>query len=198
MKLFLVRHGETEANRSGVYSGISDTPLNNNGILQAQALAKALAGIHFDGVITSKLIRTCQTASYISPGNRAEHRAIAEFNEINFGRWEGRHYKDIALDDAIAYAAWSDDWQHTAPPQGENFHHFFQRIQQSLTDWLADNQRQSVLLVGHQGTLRCILLTLLGLPADAFWHFTFMQGAYSVIDIQQGHAVIESINIRAE
>lgn len=197
MKLYLVRHGETEANLSGVYSGITDLPLNTNGISQAVSLSAALSSIEFGLVVTSGLIRTQQTAAYLVSTERLECRTMAEFNEINFGRWEGKHYRDIALNDAAAYAEWAADWQNVAPPDGESFEQFFQRVQRAFLLWLNQNQQQSVLLVGHQGTLRCILLTLLGLPASAFWHFTFTQGAYSVIDIQQGHAVIEQINVMA-
>lgn len=195
MKLYLVRHGETEANINGVYSGITDLPLNANGINQAVRLSRALSSVEFDLVVTSGLMRTRQTAGYIASAEGLENHTLAELNEINFGRWEGKHYRDIALNDADAYAEWSADWLNVAPPCGESFEQFFQRIQQAFLPWLDQNQRQSVLLVGHQGTLRCILLTLLGLPASAFWHFTFTQGAYSVIDIQQGHIVIEQINV---
>ncbi|SUB82806.1 Alpha-ribazole phosphatase [Pragia fontium] len=201
MRLYLVRHGMTEINQRGVYFGLTDHPLNEEGIRQAESLAQRLSLIQFEQVITSGLLRTQQTAAYICPLNRESHQVLAGLNEISFGQWEGRHYQELEQNDAEHYLAWCNDWQGIAPPEGESFNQFSLRVEQTFTAWLKQAEAaalQNVLLVGHQGTLRCILLSLLNMPAEAFWHFTFHHDAYSVIDIHQGHAVIRHLNTHGE
>ena len=53
MRLWLIRHGETEANVAGLYSGHSPTPLTARGIAQAQTLHHLLREVPFDRVICS-------------------------------------------------------------------------------------------------------------------------------------------------
>lgn len=65
MKLYLVRHGETEWNRMRKLQGQTDIPLNENGIRQAQELAERLREYSFEGIVCSPLLRARQTAEQI-------------------------------------------------------------------------------------------------------------------------------------
>ena len=69
MKLYLVRHGETDWNAKGVLMGQTDIPLNATGIQQAEALRDKIAqrGLEFDVVYASPLQRTAKTAEIIAP-----------------------------------------------------------------------------------------------------------------------------------
>ncbi len=58
MKLWLVRHGETEANVAGLYSGHAPTALTERGIRQAQTLGQRLHAVPFERVFCSELERT--------------------------------------------------------------------------------------------------------------------------------------------
>ena len=62
MKLWLVRHGETEANVAGLYSGHAPTPLTERGMMQARTLGQLLQAVTFDRVLCSELERTHITA----------------------------------------------------------------------------------------------------------------------------------------
>ena len=64
--LCLVRHGETDWNLRQLTQGSTDVPLNDNGRMQAQATARALAGDRWDAVISSPLARAQQTAQLIA------------------------------------------------------------------------------------------------------------------------------------
>ena len=62
MRLWLIRHGETQANIDGLYSGHAPTPLTARGIEQAQNLHTLLHGVSFDLVLCSELERAQHTA----------------------------------------------------------------------------------------------------------------------------------------
>ncbi len=73
MKLYLVRHGETDWNAKGILMGQADIPLNATGVQQAEALRNKIAqrDLEFDAVYASPLQRTAKTAEIISPPNFA-------------------------------------------------------------------------------------------------------------------------------
>lgn len=65
MRLWLIRHGETQANIDGLYSGHAPTPLTARGIEQAQNLHTLLHGVSFDLVLCSELERAQHTARLV-------------------------------------------------------------------------------------------------------------------------------------
>ena len=65
VKLWLVRHGETEANVAGLYSGHAPTPLTERGMMQARTLGQLLQAVTFDRVLCSELERTHITADLL-------------------------------------------------------------------------------------------------------------------------------------
>ena len=84
MKLYMVRHGETECNVNRVYYGSLDVPITENGRRQAEAVGDMLCDVVFDKVIVSGLCRTRQTAEAIlsRQTSSAEICQAPAFNEI--------------------------------------------------------------------------------------------------------------------
>ena len=65
MHIYVTRHGETDYNAAGRYCGSTDVPLNENGLAQARDLARRLARVKFDAVISSPMLRARQTADIV-------------------------------------------------------------------------------------------------------------------------------------
>ena len=61
-KLYLIRHGETEQNKTGVLMGSTDTPLNEQGRLQALSLRERINALEVDAIFSSPLSRAVETA----------------------------------------------------------------------------------------------------------------------------------------
>lgn len=95
MKLYLVRHGETDWNAEGVLMGQADIPLNTTGIQQAEALRDKIAqrGLEFDAVYASPLQRTAKTAEIIVP----EFPIIFHdgLKERGIGQFQGRPANEV-------------------------------------------------------------------------------------------------------
>ncbi|GFN33546.1 histidine phosphatase family protein [Paenibacillus xylaniclasticus] len=86
----LIRHGVTEWNNLGKAQGISDIPLNGEGIQQATALANRLSSEEWDMIFSSNLTRDRQTAEIIQQSLGISSILVDERNrEINCGLIEG-------------------------------------------------------------------------------------------------------------
>lgn len=197
VKLWLVRHGETEANVAGLYSGHAPTPLTQRGMIQAQTLGQLLQAVPFDRVLCSGLERTQLTAELLLGEREIPRQIVPELNEMFFGDWEMRHHRDLQLEDASNYAAWCADWQHAAPTNGENFQNFAHRVRTFAAQLTQNQQPDNLLVVGHKGVLSLLIAQLLKLPAEAMWHFPVAHGAWSVLELGDDFATLRVLNSQA-
>ncbi len=171
MRLWLIRHGETQANVDGLYSGHAPTPLTARGIEQAQNLHTLLHDVSFDLVLCSELERAQHTARLVLSDRQHPVHIIPELNEMFFGDWEMRHHRDLMQEDAENYSAWCNDWQHAIPTNGEGFQAFSQRVERFIARLSEYQHYQNILVVSHQGVLSLLITRLIGMPAESMWHF---------------------------
>ncbi|AMH13774.1 adenosylcobalamin/alpha-ribazole phosphatase [Citrobacter youngae] len=197
MRLWLVRHGETEANVAGLYSGHAPTPLTERGIVQAQSLSGLLRNVPFDNVLCSELERARHTTQLILAERDVPVRVMPELNEMFFGDWEMRHHRDLAREDAENYAVWCNDWQNATPTNGEGFQAFSQRVERFIAQLAEYKDSKNLLVVSHQGVLSVLVARLLSMPTAAMWHFRIEQGCWSAIDFCDDFAVLKVLNSRA-
>jgi len=197
MKLWLVRHGQTQANLEGLYSGISETSLTDRGISQAEAVGNMLNDVAFDKVLCSELCRAQHTTQLILQQRELPVITEPRLNEMNFGDWEMRHHRDLQRLDAENYAAWCNDWQNVVPNNGEGFQLFSQRVCGFASSLLVQPTEENILIVSHQGVLSLFIATLLNMPPASLWHFVIEQGAWSCIEINDSFTTLRTLNNRA-
>lgn len=103
LKLYIVRHGETEWNVIKRFQGQLNTPLTEKGMEKLRETGKNLENVLFEEVYTSKLERTVNSAEIILNENRGyknkkmELKKLAELNEVYFGVWQGLKYEEVFL-----------------------------------------------------------------------------------------------------
>ncbi len=193
MRFFLVRHGQTAANASGLFYGSTDVPLTPLGIEQSTRVGGLLADVSFSEAIASQLQRAQQTAELIVPVTGYD----ARLNEMDFGRWEMRHFSSIAEEEPEAWQTWLDDWQNATPSGGEPFPHFAGRVK-AVADELALRQEPGdMLIVAHQGVLSLLLAHWLKMPTGSLWHFPFKQDAYTMVENRGGFMLLRAFNDRS-
>ncbi len=93
LRLYIIRHGETEWSLSGQHTGRSDIELNENGRAEARRLAERIRKITFSSVLVSPLMRAKETCDLAGLPGQAE----TEFDLIEWdnGEYEGKTAKDI-------------------------------------------------------------------------------------------------------
>lgn len=95
MKLYLIRHGESEGNKQGKIQGSMDFPLSELGHIQAEAVAEFCQTLPIDDVYTSDLTRALHTAETIA--NPSNHRLTKTdlLREVHLGVLQGKTREDI-------------------------------------------------------------------------------------------------------
>jgi probable phosphoglycerate mutase len=165
--LYLVRHGETDWNRTGRFQGRSDIPLNQTGQLQAHKIGLQLAELvetrsyteRQPRLICSPLLRARQTAEEIGNvlGRKVGDVEISDvLTEISFGEWEGLTTHEVKSSHPDERRARKQDRWNFVPPGGESFASRVPAIGKLLADI-----DQPTVLVCHAGVIK-ICLYLLG------------------------------------
>lgn len=183
-RLVLVRHGETVGESSIRYHGSNDVALSDAGRAQMERVRRALAGEEFDAVYSSRLQRTVASAKVVAP--RHEPEAIAGFDEINFGRWEGLTREEIEARDPELYRAWRaanrGDFTY---PEGDCVSRFRARVAQTWRE-LEPRAPERVLLVAHRGVISSVLIETLGLDDAELRSWRLALGSLHVLAREDG------------
>jgi probable phosphoglycerate mutase len=114
--IFLVRHGETAANRARLALGRADPPLTERGRAQADALAACLAESGAVRVVSSPLARARATAAPIAAALGVAVEEDSRLVELDYGEWDERSFSEFPPEDL---RRWRTD-PAFAPPGGES------------------------------------------------------------------------------
>lgn len=150
--IYLIRHGQTEANEQHLYCGSTDLPLSPAGREALKALHYPVENADF---FTSGMLRTEQTLEILF--GPVPHEILPEFREIDFGAFEMHSYDQLKEDPA--YQIWiTGDNDRNVPPGGESGVQMRTRV---LAAFHALQRRAgNVVLVTHGGVIAAIMETL--------------------------------------
>lgn len=194
-RILLIRHGETSSNAQLKYQGQTDTPLNSNGIKQANYLAKKLKNLKISRIYASDLKRAYRTAAAISQKHGLVVNKIKELRERDFGVWEDLGLKEIKKHFLKLYNKWLKTPDINIP-QAETFTKFKQRVLRGLKKILKNlKDKENIIIVGHGGVNRIILLNFLGLlRAKNFWAIKQDNACLNIIEIAPHYQMISLLN----
>ena len=117
LTLILPRHGEA-ASGDIMLGGQLDVMLTPHGRHEAEALARRLAGVRIDRIVSSPMLRALETAQTVATGRPVE--VDERLRELDYGRWEGLTYVEIEARDPELRTRWDHDPGSTHSPGGES------------------------------------------------------------------------------
>lgn len=173
MKIYLIRHGETDQNRKRCLQGRSDIELNEYGRELARKTAEGLKDVGFDMIITSPLKRAKETAEIIRGERNIPLIEEERLVEISFGEYEGLCSKgenyNIPDKDFLFFFE-KPECYHT-PPKGESLEEVIDRTGEFLRELVQreDYQDKTILLSTHGCALKAILANVRNTPLKDFW-----------------------------
>ncbi len=194
MKIYLVRHGETEWNKEYRLQGQADTRLNEYGRELAQVTAEALKEIPFDVIYHSPLNRAEETAVILKGERKIDIIADERIKEMSFGTAEGCHILSIKNNpEDPMYNFLKHPGDYIPPKNGERFEEVAARSAEFMKEMILplEGKYQNVLIVAHGAVNRTILNAIAGIPVSDFWNIRLKNCAVSIIDLTDGELTIE-------
>lgn len=163
-RLVLVRHGQSEWNAEQRVQGQSGTGLSETGRLQAEAVADWLGEVFGEAtVVASDLQRCRETAAPIARRLGVDVRWDEALRERSFGSWEGRTLAELQAQDADRWLRWRQGEDVVSEVGGESGESLARRSAAAFRSLADPEDRRTVVLVTHGGTIWHGVHELLGL-----------------------------------
>ncbi len=159
MKLYVVRHGQTDQNVLGLVQGDTESDLTEKGREEAKALQELVESLNIDVVVSSPLRRALDTAKLIT-NNKKEIIIDERLIERDFGLSEGK-----PVDEELTVKYW-DFSLNTDINQVEKVQDLMFRITEFIEDMRNKYDDKKVLVVAHSAILRAIHYAINGIPED--------------------------------
>lgn len=160
MRLYLVRHGQTDWNLQKRAQGHTDIPLDETGKQQAIRVGEAFLDLPVQRILTSDLKRAYQTAEEVSRTTKVPLEILPTLRERGFGEWEGQPFAEIGIRFGFEADFKGVGRHEITPPGGESFVEVWNRIQTVVNDVRARNIDTAI--VAHGGTCSLLLAMFLG------------------------------------
>jgi len=178
--LYLIRHGENDANVAGVWQGSTDSPLNARGQAQARALARRIAheqlpiSIIYSSPVQRARLTAEQVALALGDVPVVLDPGLAEYH---LGEWEGLTYEQLK-DEKRLWERMADDPDFT-PPGGESPRQFALRLLNSFQTIIQKHGGETVAVVGHGGALATALSMLIDHSGDTWRQYQMLNASLS-------------------
>ncbi|MCJ8143563.1 histidine phosphatase family protein [Ancylobacter sp. A5.8] len=188
LRLYLIRHGQTEWSLSGQHTGRTDIPLTAHGEEEARRLAAPLGAVTFDRVLCSPRIRARRTAELA--GMNVPIETEPDLAEWDYGEFEGRRSVDIRKD----WPAW--EVFRDGCPGGESVADMTARVDRLIGKLSLLSGTVALFSHGHLG--RSFVTRWAGLPLIEAQHFMLGTATYSILGFDPSHPdmrVISSWNV---
>jgi len=193
-KLLIARHGETDWNSQGRIQGHSDIKLSEQGVQQARLLGERLLSFAVDAAYCSDLLRASETAEISLEGRDVPLHRTPLLREYHKGAFEGLTNQQIQERYPTQYPTYLTKDLDFAPEGGESTRGVSVRASGIITEIKNRHIDDTVLVVGHGGSLRAAMVSLLALPLEANWRFFFANCALTIVETYPDNAVLRLFN----
>lgn len=173
MKIYMIRHGETDWNAVRRLQGRSDIPLNEEGRRLARITAKALEEVDFTQIYTSPLKRAKETAEIIRGSRELPLIEEERIQEISFGIYEGLccAKDNYTIPDPAFLNFFQKPEKYTPPEGAESIEDLCRRTTDFLQELVhtKEYQKETILISTHGAALRGLLSSVNMDSVADFW-----------------------------
>ena len=195
IRIYLIRHGQVAGHDQPRYNGQADVGLTDVGLEQYHALKERLAGKPISACYSSDLSRCAIGAKIICDRFDIEPVRRPELRELNIGVWEGLTWQEIAQRWPTEWQARLNDLVNYRVPQGENLLDVEARVMPVIAEIVERHKGQEILVVGHGGVNRIVLLSAIGAPLAGMFNIEQTYGCLNIIDYYaDGRATVKLLN----
>jgi 2,3-bisphosphoglycerate-dependent phosphoglycerate mutase len=158
----LVRHGQSEYNALGLWTGLTDVPLNDEGREEARRAADSIQGIHIDVGFTSVLKRARETMDEILASlGQTEVPVISDpaLNERDYGSLTGKNKWQVRDEyGEEQWLKWRRSWDYPVP-EGETLKDVYARVVPYYDRVILPELKagRNAIVVAHGNSLRALV-----------------------------------------
>lgn len=195
MRLFLVRHGETDWNKKGIFRGTADVPLSDTGRAQVASLGKAFFDNPIRKIYSSPLSRALDTAKAIARGHRQERIITIDegLTDIDRGKWEGLTHQQAKEKYPELYEKWLLTPQEVQFPGGNTLPHI-QNQARAVIDRIQRELDGDVVVITHHVVIRALLCSLLDINLSHFRSFEAFPASIGQLRFEYSKWVLYRLN----
>lgn len=173
--MLLIRHAESTWNATGRWQGHADPPLSDEGVRQAQALARTLGGRALDRIVASDLRRAAQTARILADALRVPLDLDPRLREHDVGAWSGLRHEEIVARWPEEYARFRAGDPELPFGGAESLRDLQRRVRAAVSALREAHAGRPLALVTHAGVIRALDGRLVMKNASvACWDGTFV------------------------
>jgi broad specificity phosphatase PhoE len=168
LKIYFLRHGETEYSKQGLFCGAIDPELTSEGNEMSHAFANAYGTIYWAGVYVSPMKRAIATAKPLCDALGMAMQIKNGLREIVYGDWENRELEYVKQRYEQDYIRWLTEPAWNPPTQGETAVQVASRALPIVAEIQSKYTAGNVLVVSHKATIRIILCSLMGIDLGRY------------------------------
>ncbi len=190
----IVRHGESEANKMRIFTGISNYNLSELGHKQAEVTANFIKETYkIDSIYASPLPRAYQTAEHTANKFNLPINVIENLKEIDGGKWDGMKFDEI-YKYADEYYKWKHDIGNCTCPGGESARDVQKRAELAFKEIAKREPNKTVAVFSHAMLIRCAEATFRNETVDVIQNIPWVSNASVTIvtyDEKEGFNLVE-------
>ncbi len=194
MNLILIRHGETEWNRTGRCQGVADIDLNDTGLRQVEELADSLRDADISAVYSSDLVRALRTAKRIASQHDLDVNIDRNLREMDQGDLEGLLFEEIRERYADVLREWRESPETLMLPGGESLLQVEQRVWSVFERLNRVHPDETVVAVSHNLTITALLCKITGAGLAGFRNFNLRAACKNLIVSANGNIEVKVLN----
>lgn len=186
MKIYMMRHGETDWNVKHLFQGRTDIPLNENGRKVARWTRDSLKDVVFDVAFCSPLCRAKETAQIILEGRDVELIEDERIIEMGFGEYEATDMHNTGKEIEVFF---KHPEAYVDTKGIEPFETVIARANDFLEELIENPKyRDSTILVAtHGATLRGLICAFKNNPIERFWEGGVHKNCgITIVEVQDG------------
>lgn len=194
--LILVRHGQSDWNAKGLWTGLRDIPLTDQGRTEARKASEAIADIPIDYCYTSPLSRSKETLEIIkaAKGNSLIPTTVTSaLNERDYGEFTGKNkwkIKDDVGDEVFLKIRRSWDYP---IPKGESLKDVYNRVTPFYKETILPliKNGKNIIIVSSGNTLRALIKYLENISDNSISNLELATGEVDVYQINNHGEIIK-------
>lgn len=161
MRIFLVRHGQTDDNIKNLMQGWKDTPLNETGKSQANQLISFFETQKIDIIYSSDLSRAYETARIIAKSLNKQVFLDKQLREMYLGSWEGHSWQEIEAEFSYFLGKPENEKNALNIHSGESYIEFQLRSFEVFKKIVKNHTSKNIMIVTHGGVIREIIARIM-------------------------------------